>query len=58
MEDYELTIGAIEFYKDKACGMICSNCDKCEAMYKYNDKSYCCFDTVIRFIKYVNKYRT
>jgi hypothetical protein len=56
MEDYELTIGTIEYYKNKACEVICGNCDKCEAMYKYRDNQCCCFDTVIRFIEWDNKY--
>ena len=55
MEDYELTIAAIHDYRNKACCMIRSNCDKCEAMYKHNGKQYCQFDTVIRFIEYANK---
>lgn len=55
MEDYEFTTGIIEHYKNKACEFIRSNCDKCEAMYEHCDKQWCCFDTVIRFIKYVNK---
>ena len=56
MEDYELTIAAVQDYKNRACWMIGSNCDKCEAMYMQNDKQFCCFDTTIRFIKHVNKY--
>lgn len=32
-------------------------CSKCEAMYEYGDGKYCCFDNVMRFIKYVNKYK-
>lgn len=56
MEDYELTIGTIAHYKDKACECVRGNCDRCEAMYKYNDKQWCCFDTVMRFIEWKNKY--
>lgn len=56
MEDYELTIRTIEHYKNKACEFIGSNCDKCEAMYEHCDKQWCCFDTVIRFIRYENEY--
>lgn len=56
MEDYELTIGTIEHYKNKACELIKGNCEKCEAMYKYCDKQWCCFDTVNRFIEYANKH--
>ena len=56
MEDYGLTIGSIEYYKNKACVMVQGNCDKCEAAYKQCDKKWCCFDTVIRFIEYANKY--
>ena len=56
MQDYELTIGSIEHYKNKACELAGSNCEKCEAMYKQYDKQWCCFDTVIRFIEYVNQH--
>lgn len=56
MEDYELTIGTIEYYKSKACELVCGNCPKCEAMHEYNGKYYCQFDTVIRFIEWDNKY--
>ena len=56
MEDYELTIGTIWHYKSKACELTGNNCEKCEAMYKCCDKQCCCFNTVIRFIEYVNKY--
>lgn len=56
MEDYELTIGAIEHDKNKACELIGNNCDKCEAMYVRCDKQWCCFDTVIEFIEWDNKY--
>lgn len=55
MEDYELTIGTIKHYKDKACELIGNDCTKCEAMYVCNNQ-WCCFDTVIRFIEYANKY--
>lgn len=56
MEDYELTIANIAYYKNKACGLIGNNCDKCEATYKACDQQWCCFDTVVRFIEYANKY--
>jgi hypothetical protein len=58
MEDYEFTIGTIEYYKSKACECIKGKCDKCEAMYEYGGKQYCQFDTVIRFIKWNNQYNT
>ena len=51
MENY---IDAIESYKNKACEIINSNCEKCEARQEYNGNYYCCFDTTIRFIKYAN----
>ena len=54
MEDYIYTIDAIESYKNKACEIINSNCEKCEAQQEYNGDYYCCFDTTIRFIEYVN----
>ena len=54
MEDYIYIIDAIESYKNKACEIINSNCEKCEAQQEYNGNYYCCFDTTIRFIKYVN----
>lgn len=56
MEDYELTIGTIEHYKDKACELVKGNCDKCEAAYEHRGKKWCCFDTTIRFIKWDNEY--
>ena len=56
MEDYEITIGTIEYYKSKSCDCVSGKCDKCEAMYNYNGKQYCQFDTVIRFIEWDNKY--
>ena len=54
MEDYIYIINAIESYKNKACEIINSNCEKCEARQEYNGDYYCCFDTTIRFIEYVN----
>lgn len=57
MEDYEITIGTIEYYKSKSCDCVSGKCDKCEAMYKHNGKQYCQFDTVIRFIEWDNKYK-
>lgn len=54
MEDYIYIIDAIESYKNKACEIINSNCEKCEAQQEYNGNYYCCFDITIRFIKYVN----
>ncbi len=56
MEDYELTIATIEYYKNKACELVDGNCDLCQAIHEYDDKKWCCFDTVIRFIEYVNGY--
>ena len=53
-EDYIYIIDAIESYKNKACEIINSNCEKCEARQEYNGNYYCSFDTTIRFIKYVN----
>ena len=54
MEDYIYIINAIESYKNKACEIINSNCEKCEARQEYNGDYYCCFNTIIRFIEYVN----
>lgn len=54
MEDYIYIIDTIESYKNKVCEIINSNCEKCEARQEYNGNYYCCFDTTIRFIKYVN----
>ena len=56
MEDYELTIEIIEHYKDKACEVAGNKCDKCEAVQEYSRNLYCAFDTVNRFIEWVNKY--
>ena len=56
MEDYEMTMGTIEQYKNKACGLVDGYCNKCQARYKYNDKNWCCFDTVNFFIEWANKY--
>lgn len=56
MEDYIYIIDAIESYKNKACEIINSNCEKCEAQQKYNGNYYCCFDTTIRFIEYSNNH--
>ena len=30
MEDYEMTMGTIEYYKNKACEVAKNKCDKCE----------------------------
>lgn len=57
MEDYELTMGTIEQYKNKACELVEGDCNKCQAMYEYNDKKWCCFDTVNFFIGWANKYK-
>ena len=54
MEDYELTIDAVKYYKDKACKLAGCDCDKCEGSFCYLGKQYCQFDTVIRFIEYAN----
>ena len=51
MEDYIYIIDAIESYKNKACEIINSNCEKCEARQEYNGDYYCCFNTIIRFIE-------
>lgn len=56
MENYEMEIKVVENYKCKACELVDGNCEKCQAMYKYNDKKYCCFDTTMLFIKWANKY--
>ena len=56
MEDYELTIGTIDYYKDRACEVAGNKCDKCEAAQEYNGKLWCAFDTVNRFIEWDNKY--
>ena len=56
MEDYESTIEIIEYYKAKACEVARNKCDKCEAAQEYDSKLYCAFDTVNRFIEWVNKY--
>ena len=56
MNDYELTIETIKYYKDKACELIKHNCDKCEAAYEHGGKKWCCFDTTVRFIEWDNKY--
>lgn len=56
MEDYELTINAVECYKDKACKIANYNCNRCEGLHECNDRHWCAFDTVIRFIKYDNGY--
>ena len=56
MENYKLTIGTIEHYKNKACEVIENKCDKCEASQEYNGKLWCAFDTVNRFIEWNNKY--
>lgn len=57
MEDYELTINSIEYYKNKACEIVKNNCDRCEALHECNGKQWCAFDTVVRFIEWHNKYR-
>lgn len=57
MSDYELTIGTIEFYKNKACELVGNDCSKCEAMYEHSNQQWCCFDTTIRFIEYANNYK-
>ena len=56
MEDYELTIGTIKYYKDKACEVAGNKCGKCEVVQEYNGKLWCVFDTVNRFIEWDNKY--
>lgn len=57
MKDYELTIGTIEHYKNKACELAKNDCSKCEALHECNGKQWCSFDTVNRFIEYANKHR-
>lgn len=56
MEDYELTIDAIMDYKNKACKIAKDNCNGCEAMHECNNRHWCSFDTVIRFIEWDNEY--
>lgn len=56
MEDYESILSNILNYKNKACKLIRNNCDKCAAKYEYLGKQWCCFDTVIRFIEWDNRY--
>lgn len=56
MEDYKSIIEIIEHYKFKACEVAGNKCDKCEATQEYNRNLYCAFDTVNRFIEWVNKY--
>ena len=56
MKDYKLIIEIIEHYKTKACEVAGNECDKCEAVQEYNRNLYCAFDTVNRFIEWVNKY--
>lgn len=56
MEDHELTIETIEYYKNKSCEVIGNKCDKCEAAQEYNGQLWCAFDTVNRFIEWTNKY--
>ncbi len=50
------TTEVLEYYKSNACKMAGNICGNCEALYEYDDGKYCCFDTVIRFIEYANKY--
>ena len=56
MEDYKLIIEVIEHYKAKACEVAGKECNKCEVTQEYNSNLYCAFDTVNRFIEWVNKY--
>lgn len=56
MKDYKLTIKNIKHYKHKACEMVGSNCNRCEGAYEYNNKIFCVFDTVNRFIEWDNEY--
>lgn len=44
------TMKAIAEYKAQACNMVNGHCEKCEACYIVNKRTYCCFDTVNRFI--------
>lgn len=55
MEDYKLTMRSIRKYKIKACKMVNCDCRKCESLYEFNNKYWCAFDTVNRFIEYVNE---
>ncbi len=55
MAEYEDAVKILH-YKNKACSLANHRCEQCEAMYEYGDGKYCCFDTVIRFIEYTNKY--
>ena len=56
MENYELTIGTIKHYRDKACKIAKCDCENCEATFEYGGKQYCQFETVIRFIEWDNQY--
>ena len=56
MNDYELIIASVEYYKNKACKVAKNNCDACEGRHEYNGKLWCSFDTVIRFIEWDNTY--
>lgn len=42
----------VQGFKKRACEYAGQKCEKCEAAYEHNDKTYCCFDTVIRFMDY------
>ena len=57
MGNYELTVEAIERYKDKACEFANNCCAVCEALYGHGGYRWCCFDTVARFVEYANKYK-
>ena len=55
MNDYELTINNIEYYRDKICEEVNHECEECEAGYKdCRCKEQCSFDDVIRLIRVNN----
>ena len=57
MKDYKLTMKNIKHYKHKACEIVGNNCNKCEGAYEYNNKIFCVFDAVNRFIEWYDKYK-
>ena len=55
-QDWLAAMKDIKHYKHKACEMVGNNCNKCEGAYEYNNKVFCVFDTVNRFIEWDNEY--
>lgn len=43
MEDYEMTMETIEYYKNKACKVVGNKCDKCETKTKRSWFRSCAF---------------